>query len=172
MAKRQIETPVHNNQFVQSRSLDANHPDNKHLYETSQEFQELLKEVKIRFDTNPHFYQREDYQKLIELLRLAGQSQGGNVEVEILGDGIALTDIASHENILTVTKDYEFASEDDVLQIVPLLPEMVTDIVDGTFDLECLEDFTGNINYIPMTSQEVHEMIENIFNDGTTDSQS
>lgn len=143
---------------------------------TREEWKKGWKELWIRFNTSPKLYQKSDFGLLLRLLKGlfddSSGGSGGNVEVEILGDGIALTDITSHENILTVTKDYEFATEDDVLQVVDLLPEMVTDIVDGTFDLECLEDFTGNINYIPMTSQEVHELIENIFNDGTTDSQS
>ena len=70
---RQIEIPVHNNPITTSRPLDVNSPENSNI-SLPKEIQELEKlkkkllEVKIRFDTNPHFYQKEDYKKLIDLL--------------------------------------------------------------------------------------------------------
>lgn len=70
---RQIEEPTNDNLIVTSRSLRKDHPNNQNLYTTSKEFLDLLREVKIRFDTNPKFYQREDFQKLIELfLKISG----------------------------------------------------------------------------------------------------
>lgn len=70
---RQIEMPINNNISATSRSLKKQHPNNQNLYQDDREFLELLREVKIRFDTNPKFYQKEDYQKLIEIAaRLGG----------------------------------------------------------------------------------------------------
>ena len=103
MTKRQIEIPVHNNAAVTSRSLKNEHPNNANLYETSQEFQDLLKEVKIRFDTNPKFYQKEDYQKLIELIRKkSGQPE---ITVQVSGTGNIVTNVSYKDGILTIEKD-------------------------------------------------------------------
>lgn len=101
--KRQIEIPVNNNYIATSRSLDVNHPNNRNLYESSQEFLDLLKEVKIRFDTNPKFYQKEDYQKLIELIRKKGGS-GGDININITSEGNVVTNITAEGNTLNVTK--------------------------------------------------------------------
>ena len=103
MAKRQIEIPVHNNKNVTSRSLKEDHPNNQNLYQSSKEFQDLLKEVKIRFDTNPKFYQREDFQKLIELIKK--KSGSSDLTVEIVGSGNVVTDVSYDNGILTITKE-------------------------------------------------------------------
>ena len=68
--KRQVEIPVNDNYITTSRSLDFNHPDNVNLLarKNDQKYKELLNEVKIRFDTNPKYYQKEDYWKLIQLI--------------------------------------------------------------------------------------------------------
>lgn len=71
--KRQIEMPIHDNITATSRSLDPTKISNRHLkLQDIEEYIAHLKqkilEVKIRFDTNPNKYQREDYQKLIDLL--------------------------------------------------------------------------------------------------------
>lgn len=73
MAKRQIEIPVYNNSIVTSRSLNGSHASNQHIQMSDEtkyitELKNKLKEIKIRFDTAPHFYQREDYKELIDLL--------------------------------------------------------------------------------------------------------
>lgn len=68
---RQIEIPVHNSPIVTSRSLDPNHVTNAHITLKDQEKKTLLdtlKEILIRFDTNPKFYQKEDYKSLIKVL--------------------------------------------------------------------------------------------------------
>lgn len=84
--------------------------------------------------------------------------------------------LVGNGNISITFPELEFASEADVEQVVPLLPEMVTEIVNGTFDNSCLESFTGNSQYVPMSSEDVHNIIENVFNNeeeyGTSDSES
>lgn len=70
---RQIESSIHGNYTATSRSLDGEHVDNQHLKLLEEEKQlssikNKLTELKIRFDTTPCRYQKEDYQKLIDLL--------------------------------------------------------------------------------------------------------
>ena len=107
-----MEIPVHNNAVVTSRSLQKEHPSNADLYRSSQEFQDLLKEVKIRFDTNPKFYQKEDYQKLIELIRK--KSGSAELTVEISGSGNVVTDVSYKDGILTITKGNVQGGSEDV----------------------------------------------------------
>lgn len=68
MQRKQIEIPVHDNPIVTFRSLDEDHPSNSNKYEINQKLNDLIKEVKIRFDTNPDYYQKEDFKKLIQLI--------------------------------------------------------------------------------------------------------
>lgn len=68
MQKKQIEIPVHDNPIVTFRSLDKDHPSNSNQYEINQKLNDLIREVKIRFDTNPDYYQKEDFKKLIQLI--------------------------------------------------------------------------------------------------------
>lgn len=115
MNKYQVEIPVNDNSIQTTRSLDRQHPNNVNLLKDypEQKYKELLEEVKIRFDTNPKYYQKEDYKKLIELLQLKGQGEGGlfpddlktiNGE-SIVGDG----DIKTPDCELSV--DYAFQLE-------------------------------------------------------------
>lgn len=71
--KYQIERPVHDFPCHTYRNLDPNAPANKHLsfdiVAKIAELQDLLNEIIIRFDTNPRFYTKEDYEKLIDLLK-------------------------------------------------------------------------------------------------------
>lgn len=70
--KYQIEVPVPQCHSYTYRSTDINNAVNEHLKEGSElsleEMQELLEEVKIRFDTNPNFYLKNDYRALIEFI--------------------------------------------------------------------------------------------------------
>ena len=88
MAERQIEIPVHDNPVLTTRSLDPNHPNNVQLLvekEHEKKYKELLDEVKVRFDTNPRFYQKEDYKKLIELLDESGAASIKEEDLRTIG---------------------------------------------------------------------------------------
>lgn len=85
--EQQVEIPVHDNSIRTYRSLDPQHPDNIQLLNKDYEkkYKELLNEVKVRFDTNPKFYQREDYQKLIELLDESGAASVKEDDLRTIG---------------------------------------------------------------------------------------
>ena len=87
----QTEKPITKGYTSTQRSLDPNTVENQHLNkDTSEEFLNLLREVKIRFDTNPRLYQKEDYKKLLELLQLSnGGSSAGVSELQELVDALS-----------------------------------------------------------------------------------
>lgn len=68
----QIEVPVPQCHSYTYRSTDINNAVNEHLKESSElsleDMQELLNEIKIRFDTNPNFYLKNDYKSLINFI--------------------------------------------------------------------------------------------------------
>lgn len=69
----QTEKPIYNNYNSTSRSFKHN-TENHHLkpgsiVKNETELDKLLREVMIRFDTSPKFYQKEDYLKLLKLLQ-------------------------------------------------------------------------------------------------------
>lgn len=115
--KTQTEIPVHNNEFTTNRSLCKKHPSNTSIlnYNEEKQYKELLDEVKIRFDTNPKYYQREDYQKLIELFKYNGGGGEGDWLTEddlktinnesIVGEG----SIEIHDCELSVDYTFELA---------------------------------------------------------------
>ena len=123
MANRQMEIPVHNNGVVTSRSLNQNSSENSNIFLPEQEKQlaELKKrlvELKIRFDTNPNYYQKNDYKELINL---------------IASSLIYLYSDASHAEIIT---SWEQVVADDTIPSSKL--------VNDTFELV---DMTINSHY-------------------------
>lgn len=73
--RKQVEIPVHDNTIQTLRSLDPESQANKNLFKKKTEeitditsFNKLLKEVIIRFDTDPSYYQKDDFKKLISLI--------------------------------------------------------------------------------------------------------
>lgn len=76
MDNYQTEKPIHNRYNNTQRSLDPNSIQNQHLNKSvSETIAKLLNEVKIRFDTDPKCYQKNDFRKLIDLIRLMSVSE-------------------------------------------------------------------------------------------------
>lgn len=67
----QVEKPIHNHRNNTYRSLDMQAAENAHLVDDkdTKSLKDLLDEVKIRFDTNPKYYEKNDYVKLMHLLQ-------------------------------------------------------------------------------------------------------
>ena len=70
----QTEKPIYNNYNSTSRSF-CNNVENSAIFkyfdkriESEEELLKLLKEIIVRFDTSPNYYQKEDYFALIKLL--------------------------------------------------------------------------------------------------------
>ena len=121
--RRQIEIPVHNNPFVTSRPLDIHSPENSNIItpeeiEQLAEIQRKLREVKIRFDTNPHFYQKEDYQKLIDLL--------GSGLIHLYNENLRTKIITSWEEVIA----------DDTIPSAKLISDTINLIQESIIELQ------------------------------------
>lgn len=98
--RKQVEIPVHDNTIQTLRSLDPESQANKNLFKKKSEeitditlFNKLLKEVIIRFDTDPSYYQKDDFKKLISLIARSLKyfyTQNSSEELEIINQKIEL----------------------------------------------------------------------------------
>lgn len=86
---RQIEAPVAKSSAVTSRNTNITHITNSAIVTSKEE--ELLKqmvskinELYVRFDTNPDYYQKEDYKKLLDVLMGGFKYLYGKISPEIV----------------------------------------------------------------------------------------
>lgn len=81
----QVERPVHNHQTATFRSTNINNTSNSGItintvLDKIVNLQRLLKEVYIRFDTNPQYYQKNDYKVLLDYIaKLTGATETLNL---------------------------------------------------------------------------------------------
>lgn len=123
--KYQIEVPVSQCHSYTYRSTDINNAANRHLKEGSElsleDMQELLDEVKIRFDTNPNFYLKNDYKALIDFIsQLFNKHKvsnfGGPAETATIPDSFKLyiaTQPGIYTNFLNSEQEVFEVTEDD-----------------------------------------------------------